>query len=57
MSTGTHTLIQRQDALTALRNLHRVCAAMDLENDCERPTEDEYQAAMADAEAVIGSAA
>lgn len=39
MSTGTHTLIQRQDALTALRNLHRVCAAM------------------ADAEAVIGSAA
>lgn len=34
-------------AVEALRELHRVCLAMDLERQDERPTEDEYQLAMA----------
>lgn len=39
--------------MAALEELHRVCEAMDLENQDERPTEDEYQAAMAEAAAVL----
>lgn len=39
--------------LPALRQLHAVCLGMDLENQMERPTEDEYQAAMAAAAAAL----
>lgn len=33
-------------AVEALRELHRVCLGMDLERQDERPTEEQYQAAM-----------
>lgn len=33
-------------AVEALRELHRVCLGMDLECQDERPTEEQYQAAM-----------
>lgn len=33
-------------AVAALAELHRVCLAMDAEQTGERPTEEEYQAAM-----------
>ncbi len=39
---------------TALRELHRVCTGMDLENQMARPTEAEYQAAMRKAAKAIG---
>lgn len=42
--------------LGALLKLHRVCVAMDLKNQMERPTEEEYQAAIAGAAAAITSA-
>ena len=42
--------------LIALQTLHTVCLAMDLENQMERPTEAEYQAAMAQAAAAIDAA-
>ena len=44
------------DLLAALRELHRVCLGMDLENQMERPTEAEYQAAMAGAAAALAKA-
>ena len=44
------------DLLHALQRLHAVCVAMDLDNQQERPTEDEYQAAMALAAAAIAKA-
>ena len=34
------------DLLSALETLYAVCLAMDLERQDDRPTEDEYQAAM-----------
>ena len=37
----------------ALRELHRVCLGMDLEDVMQRPTEDEYQTAMAKAKAAL----
>ena len=40
--------------LTALRTLHTVCERMDAEHDGDRPSEDEYQAAMAGAAAALG---
>lgn len=39
----------------ALHELHRVCHGMDLEDQDARPTEDEYQAAMAAAAAALGA--
>lgn len=45
-----------RDALAALRELYRICAAMDAEIQAERPSEEEYQAAMAAARAVIEEA-
>lgn len=44
------------DLLQSLRELHAVCLGMDLENQMERPTEAEYQAAIAQAAAAIASA-
>ena len=41
------------DLPKALRELHRVCVGMDLENQMERPTEEEYLAAVAGAEAAL----
>lgn len=49
------TLSAAVRAMTALHELHRVCHAMDLERQDERPTEDEYQAAMAAAAKVLNS--
>lgn len=47
-------LLVRTPALcAALLKLYQVCEAMDAENQDERPTEDEYQAAMRDAAAVL----
>jgi len=37
----------------ALRELHSVCLAMDAEDEMKRPTEHEYQAAMAAAAAAL----
>lgn len=42
--------------LAALRQLHDVCIGMDLENQTERPTEEQYQAAMAAAKKAIDEA-
>lgn len=39
---------------SALRELHSVCLAMDAEDEMRRPTEGEYQAAMAAAAAALG---
>ena len=41
-------------ALAALRELHSVCVLMDHPDQMKRPTEDEYQAAMAGAVRVLG---
>ena len=43
-----------QQALSALRELHSVCVLMDHPDQDSRPTEDEYQAAMAGAARVLG---
>jgi hypothetical protein len=40
----------------ALERLHSVCKAMDLEVQAERPTEEEYQRAMAAAESALRDA-
>lgn len=40
-------------ALSALQTLHRVCLGMDLERQDDRPTEEEYQAAMTAAGQVL----
>ena len=37
----------------ALQRLHSVCAAMDLEDQDARPTEEEYQRAMSSAESAL----
>lgn len=42
-----------QQALAALRELHSVCVLMDHPDQDSRPTEDEYQAAMAGAARVL----
>lgn len=49
-ATASRTVLAAVDgaiAIEVLRELHRVCLAMDLERQDERPTEDEYQLAMA----------
>lgn len=43
-----------QRALAALRELHSVCVLMDHPDQNQRPTEDEYQAAMAAAVRELG---
>lgn len=48
---------QRDELVDALRALHRVCMAMDLEADHERPTEDAYLQATAQAAQAIAKAA
>lgn len=47
------TLSAAVRAMAALDELHRVCVAMDLDRQAERPTEDEYQAALAEAGDVL----
>lgn len=47
------TLSAAPRAMAALAELHRVCLAMDLERQAERPSEDEYQAAMTKAAAAL----
>ncbi len=50
-------LTERANGLTAaLSGLHRVCLAMDLEDEAKRPTEDEYQAALSAAAVQLGRA-
>lgn len=44
------------DLLSALRELHRVCASMDLEHEANRPTEAKYIEAMEAAAAAIAKA-
>lgn len=39
----------------ALREMHSVCLAMDCEIHGERPTEEEYQAALREAEAALAA--
>ena len=39
--------------LDALRALYQVCVGMDLDNQEERPTEEEYQQVMAEAKRAI----
>lgn len=43
-------------ARAALRELHRVCLLMDHPDQMQRPTEDEYQAAMAGAKRALAAA-
>lgn len=43
-----------QRALAVLRELHSVCVLMDHPDQMQRPTEDEYQAAMAAAARELG---
>ena len=40
-------------AMDALRELHRLCLAMDAEGEGERPSEDEYQAVMKEAASAL----
>lgn len=47
----------RAQLLEALRELHSVCVRMDAEFQDARPTEEEYQAAMAGAAAALAGAA
>lgn len=55
------TRVLQSELLSALQALHVVCLNCDLETEAERPTEEQYTAAMNAAEAVIakvhGSAA
>ncbi len=57
-SPVAHLALQQTDALNralaALRELHSVCLAMDAEDEMRRPTEAEYQAAMAAAVRELG---
>ena len=46
-------IAQAPAILIALQNLHAVCLGMDLDNQQERPTEAQYQAAMATAAAAL----
>lgn len=57
-SPVAHLALQQTDALNralaALRELHSVCLCMDAEDEMQRPTEAEYQAAMAAAARELG---
>jgi hypothetical protein len=57
-SPVAHLALQQTDALNSalsvLRELHSVCVLMDAEDQMQRPTEDEYQAAMAAAAQLLG---
>lgn len=44
------------DLVSALKELHRVCASMDLEHEANRPSEAEYIDAMEAAEAALAKA-
>lgn len=50
-----HQTVQANRLAAALRELYSVCVAMDIEIEGERPTEDEYQAAMREAEAALAA--
>ena len=52
-ATQLLTLSRAVRAMYALQELHRVCLAMDAEVQGERPSDDEYQAAMAEAGDVL----
>lgn len=41
------------EALAALRDLHQVCTGMEAEHDGDKPTEEQYQATVAAAAAVL----
>lgn len=57
-SPVAHLALQQTDALNralaVLRELHSVCVLMDHPDQMQRPTEDEYQAAMAAAARELG---
>lgn len=57
-SPVAHLALQQTEtlnrALAALRELHSVCLLMDAEDENQRPTEAEYQAAMAAASRELG---
>lgn len=57
-SPVAHLALQQTDALhralAALRELHSVCLCMDAEDEMQRPTEAEYQTAMAAAARELG---
>lgn len=57
-SPVAHLALQQTDALNqalaALRELHSVCVLMDHPDQDKRPTEDDYQAAMAGAAKALG---
>lgn len=57
-SPTAHLALQQTDALNralaVLRELHSVCVLMDHPDQMQRPTEDEYQAAMAAAARELG---
>ena len=57
-SPVAHLALQQTEtlnrALAALRELHSVCLLMDAEDENRRPTEAEYQTAMAAAERELG---
>ena len=57
-SPVAHLALQQTEALSralaALRELHSVCVLMDHPDQDKRPTEDEYQAAMAAAARELG---
>lgn len=42
-------------AMASLRQLHDVCKRMECENDLEKPTEAEYQAALDEAERALAT--
>lgn len=50
------TMSEAVKLLAALRRLVDVCDAMDAENQMQRPTEEEYQAAMAAAKLALAEA-
>lgn len=57
-SPVAHLALQQTEALNrvlgVLRELHSTCVLMDAEDENQRPTEDEYQAAMAAAVRELG---
>lgn len=57
-SPVAHLALQQTDALNralaVLRELHSTCVLMDHPDQMQRPTEDEYQAAMAAAAQLLG---
>lgn len=55
-SDKTPGLDAHADALAALRQLRNVCKSMDSQDDLEKPSEEQYQAAMKRADQVLVAA-